>query len=72
MDTDNGCGWCLYGGLCSGTPDPCPTPPGVNNSYLMVYSHIVSCAGIYISFAHLFLAFLSLAAVLGLMRCVLF
>ena len=36
METDNACGWCLYGGLCSGNSDPCPVPAGVNNSYLMV------------------------------------
>ena len=34
--TGNVCGWCLYGGLCSGTTDLCPVPAGVNNSYLMV------------------------------------
>ena len=36
MLTENVCGWCLYGGLCSGTPDLCPVPAGVINSYLMV------------------------------------
>ena len=38
--TENVCGWCLYGGLCSGTPDLCPVPAGVNNSYLMVRSSV--------------------------------
>ena len=37
LDTDGACGWCLYGGFCSGISDPCPIPTGVNNSYLMVY-----------------------------------
>ena len=36
VSTENVCGWCVYGGLCSGTPDLCPVPAGVNNSYLTV------------------------------------
>ena len=39
--TERACGWCLYGGFCSGISDPCPIPTGVNNSYLMVHaSHV--------------------------------
>ena len=36
VDTENACGWCLYGGFCSGTSFFCPVPAGVNNSYLIV------------------------------------
>ena len=39
VDTENACGWCLYGGFCDGTSDPCPQPAGVNNSFLMVHTH---------------------------------
>ena len=37
LGTEGACGWCLYGGFCSGTSNPCPIPTGVNNSYLMVH-----------------------------------
>jgi hypothetical protein len=36
LDTKGACGWCLYGGICSGISDPCPVPEGVNNSYLTI------------------------------------
>ena len=36
LDTEGACGWCLYGGTCSGVSEVCPTPEGVNNSYLTV------------------------------------
>ena len=36
LNTSGACGWCLYGGVCSGTSDPCPVPTGVNNHYLTV------------------------------------
>ena len=38
MDTEDACGWCLYGGFCSANFDPCPEPAGVNDTYLKVRS----------------------------------
>ena len=38
LGTQGACGWCLYGGICSGISEPCPVPEGVNNSYLKVSS----------------------------------
>ena len=37
MDTEDACGWCLYGGFCSANSDPCPEPAGVNDTYLKVH-----------------------------------
>ena len=39
LGTEGACGWCVYGGVCSGRPDPCPVPEaGVLNSYLTVHN----------------------------------
>ena len=37
VDTEDACGWCLYGGFCSANSDPCPEPAGVNDTYLKVH-----------------------------------
>ena len=36
VDTEDACGWCVYGGSCSATSDPCPEPAGVSNTFLVV------------------------------------
>ena len=75
METDNACGWCLYGGLCSGNSDSCPVPAGVNDSYIMVtllrIFQLYNChTYLYPRINALPLTFPSLAAVLDFLRCV--
>ena len=64
LDTEGACGWCLYGGTCSGVSEVCPTPEGVNNSYLTV-SPQPYVENFVISHLH------SLAESLDLLKCVL-
>ena len=45
LGTEGACGWCVYGGVCSGRPDPCPVPEaGVLNSYLTVHNIVLYTA----------------------------